>query len=783
MKRNRWIIAWLLSMMSIGLHAVTRIVDITGAGQYTSIQTAVSASSPGDTVLVYPGRYYENISIQTSGISVISLEALTGDTEYVDSTIIDGGAISWGIWVRQNSQNIAIRGFSITNCKNGLSVSSNAIATIHNCKIFQNTGYNGAGLGASFCTVYLSGVEIFNNDAYHMAGGVYINGYMGSVSVTFDPVNRCSIYNNTAGAGQDIVAHSINNDLSIPLDKFTVANPTSYYAASFRAYGNEFQLLIDAETYHHEEVNHDLYVSPIGDDANDGLSPATALKTIRTAVYRVASDSLNQKTVHILPGTYSRTANQQVFPVPLKSWVKVQGAGVDDTQIVGEMDPSYANVQYNALKVFTSFYQTHASLEDLSITTAGSNNSCAIWGYKEESLHLKNLRMHELSPDQNAVINITYAKNCLWDGIIIEDFTTDSMGFLYSDGYITGVIRNSIFRNATSTFISNEVWATPLIWIRNEGEISFENCHFDNIEMTDDDSNIMTIGYSSTLPYNNRYRLINCLFSNLHSQSRMMIMASPGYPEMDIVNCTFSGNTSDAYILMVNGNIRITNSVFYNNSPNEIAINSMPDSGESSTITIDYSLFNGGYNGIQQTPGNIINYLNSNIDTDPLFSGGDDIHSPLYYSLALGSPCINSGTPDTLGLFLPPYDLAGNYRIWNNRIDLGCYEYGSEPWVSIDDPELPAIDQLVLKQNYPNPFNPTTIIAYSLPEDSKVRLDIYNIKGQLVKSLVNAEMPAGLHSVVWNGRDMNNKAVASGVYFYRVSSPKATQTKRMLLMK
>lgn len=301
--------------------------------------------------------------------------------------------------------------------------------------------------------------------------------------------------------------------------------------------------------------------------------------------------------------------------------------------------------------------------------------------------------------------------------------------------------------------------------------------------MTDDDSNIMTIGYSSTLPYNNRYRLINCLFSNLHSQSRMMIMASPGYPEMDIVNCTFSGNTSDAYILMVNGNIRITNSVFYNNSPNEIAINSMPDSGESSTITIDYSLFNGGYNGIQQTPGNIINYLNSNIDTDPLFSGGDDIHSPLYYSLALGSPCINSGTPDTLGLFLPPYDLAGNYRIWNNRIDLGCYEYGSEPWVSIDDPELPAIDQLVLKQNYPNPFNPTTIIAYSLPEDSKVRLDIYNIKGQLVKSLVNAEMPAGLHSVVWNGRDMNNKAVASGVYFYRVSSPKATQTKRMLLMK
>ncbi len=91
--------------------------------------------------------------------------------------------------------------------------------------------------------------------------------------------------------------------------------------------------------------------------------------------------------------------------------------------------------------------------------------------------------------------------------------------------------------------------------------------------------------------------------------------------------------------------------------------------------------------------------------------------------------------------------------------------------------------ELTLKQNYPNPFNPTTTIAYNLPEAAKVRLDIYNVKGQLVKTLVNDEMPAGPHSVVWNGKDINDNAVASGVYFYRVSSPNATQTKRMLLMK
>ena len=88
-----------------------------------------------------------------------------------------------------------------------------------------------------------------------------------------------------------------------------------------------------------------------------------------------------------------------------------------------------------------------------------------------------------------------------------------------------------------------------------------------------------------------------------------------------------------------------------------------------------------------------------------------------------------------------------------------------------------------LKQNYPNPFNPTTTITYSLPEATKMRLDIYNLKGQLVKTLVNDEVSAGLHSVVWNSKDMNNADVASGVYFYRISSPNKTQTRKMLLMK
>ena len=770
MQRYRWIIAGLLCLMGMGLRAVTRIVDISGAGQYTSIQAAINASSPGDSVLVYPGRYCESVIIGTNNIYLFSQEYLTNNPDYIESTIIDGNGNSLCLRIMENIQNVLVRGFSLTHGR-GVFLYPNSLSRFENCYVFGNSSLDGAGINVGMGSIYLSGVRIYDNYAYRMGGGIYIYGYMGSVNVTFDPVNRCSIYNNTAGAGQDIVAHSINNDLSIPLEMFTVANPSSYYATAFRASGNEFELLIDAQAFHHQEINHDLYVSPEGDDANDGLSPATALKTIRTAVYRVASDSSNPKTVHILPGTYSRTANQQVFPIPLKSWVRVRGAGIEDTQVVGEMDPFYANVTNIALEVFSSFYQSHASLEDLSITSAGSDNSCAIWGFKEESLQLKNLRMHELSPDLIAIITITYASNCLWDRIIIEDCTTDGMGLLYSDGYITGIIRNSVFRNAVNTFVSNEVWGDPLVWIELGEHFLLENTVFTNLAMSDDDSQALSFGGTYTTPTQRQYTIQNCLFSNITCNERGVIFHGRDYPLMNIVNCTFAGQNGNGEALMVNGIVNISNCIFYNNRSKEIAINPMDGSGITTTLTLENNLIRNGYSDIWPWIGCTINYSDTNITGNPLFLGGDDTNDPLYYSLSAASPCINGGTPDTEDLGLLPYDLAGNWRIWDGRIDMGCYEYGSEPWVDSDDPVVPELPAPKLAA-YPNPFTVFTNLKIILPSNrcndktrvTSASIDIYNIKGQKVKSIALDPGKAGEQFSYWDGRDEAGKQCSSGVY-------------------
>jgi hypothetical protein len=90
---------------------------------------------------------------------------------------------------------------------------------------------------------------------------------------------------------------------------------------------------------------------------------------------------------------------------------------------------------------------------------------------------------------------------------------------------------------------------------------------------------------------------------------------------------------------------------------------------------------------------------------------------------------------------------------------------------------------LELSQNYPNPFNPTTTIAYTIPAQSRVQVRIYNVLGQVVKTLVDDETMPGTYQVVWDGTDNAGRPVGSGVYLYRVTANNQAEGKKMLLLK
>ncbi|HNW24693.1 MAG TPA: T9SS type A sorting domain-containing protein, partial [Candidatus Cloacimonas sp.] len=104
-------------------------------------------------------------------------------------------------------------------------------------------------------------------------------------------------------------------------------------------------------------------------------------------------------------------------------------------------------------------------------------------------------------------------------------------------------------------------------------------------------------------------------------------------------------------------------------------------------------------------------------------------------------------------------------------------------YVENEDETIPSSKEVILYKNYPNPFNPETTIVFSLPVRMPVCLEVFNVKGQLVNRLLNDTLPAGTHRIVFNGLDIKKHNIASGVYYYRITTPSGVQMRKMLLLK
>jgi hypothetical protein len=130
-------------------------------------------------------------------------------------------------------------------------------------------------------------------------------------------------------------------------------------------------------------------------------------------------------------------------------------------------------------------------------------------------------------------------------------------------------------------------------------------------------------------------------------------------------------------------------------------------------------------------------------------------------------------------------DTVGN-QVWSPLPSPGTYAaFTTNIVTDVDDDEHGVIlpYQFELSQNYPNPFNPITTIEYSLPRRSSVRVDIFNLLGQKVRTFVNREQTAGSYTITWDGTSANGQSVATGVYLYRFQAGDHVETKKMLLLK
>ncbi|MBN2185109.1 MAG: T9SS type A sorting domain-containing protein [Candidatus Krumholzibacteriota bacterium] len=160
-------------------------------------------------------------------------------------------------------------------------------------------------------------------------------------------------------------------------------------------------------------------------------------------------------------------------------------------------------------------------------------------------------------------------------------------------------------------------------------------------------------------------------------------------------------------------------------------------------------------------------------------------------------PTVSALALDTEDLF---YDIDGDVSLLSHTpFDMVYYPGSNQDHVSITaenrewfidevrmgvtDDRVPPPQDVVLHQNYPNPFNPLTTIRFDMPRSAHVKLRIYNVKGELVSTLVDQQMTEGRQEIIWNAGDSRGRKVSSGVYFYRLTAGDIVQTKKMILLR
>ncbi|HDO27172.1 MAG TPA: T9SS type A sorting domain-containing protein [Bacteroidetes bacterium] len=369
--------------------------------------------------------------------------------------------------------------------------------------------------------------------------------------------------------------------------------------------------------------------------------------------------------------------------------------------------------------------------------------------------------------------------NLMWDGFDADAVSVENdssvfdhcifeYGYGYGDGpYNSGgifalrdydklAVKNAVFRYNVAEIVTTYYPGGGAVALWNCSPL-FMNCVFhDNTA----DFGGAFMAYEDSDPV-----ISNCLFFNNNSNEEAGALLYHTNSDGLLLNCTFvnnfAGDAGGAIECYNHSSPSIINTVFWGDSAavkgNEInlVVFSHPD-------FYNCDIY-GGKDGIGGS--SLVGDFENCIDEDPLFLEMGEYP----YQIDFGSPCINAGNADTLGIFLPEYDLAGEIRISGSSIDMGAYEWN----------ETVSVNEITNEMNgfrtYPNPFVTSTTFEFVLEESAPVTIEVYNILGEKVDVIEQSTLPKGKHTIQWSPDNLT-----IGVYFVLLQAGHTIQTQKIL---
>ncbi len=831
--KNLMIVFYFLSIMNISATTINIPED------YPSINIGLIFAVDGDIILVQPGTYVENINYNGKNITIASLFLTTQDTTYISQTIIDGNQEGCVVTFESGEDSTAVlTGFTITNglnigsinesgggiaCMNSsnpsldnLIISNNSVESmfgsgggifcyssspkiknvkvvnnsadhqgggihcrwmsnpkIENVTIKNNSARDGGGIACSASSnPYLEHVNITNNSAIDntnaRGGGIYCSSsnlildnvtivnntsdnygggiYCDSSNPIFSNENRSNIHSNTIagyrGIGSDIYSFDCPS-IDVIVDTFTIINPSDYYASPIDIYS--FDILNGMEG---SLIDADLFVAVDGDDSNSGTSINEPYQTINHAIRMIYSDSLNINTIHLAEGVYSQSTNGEIFPIQWwSSYINIMGSSEDLTVLDAESSGTVIEI----------VNVTETLLKDVTITGGSANKGGGLY-CSSSTLNLENVSILNNSASYQGGGIYSNGSSLILENVnIMDNFASTYGGGIYLIYCELIMSSNQLFDNYCSDGAEEGRGGAIYMY---ESTLNLSECDILNNSANSHAGAIYMSRASADID--------KCTFVDNTSGGNVGGLYYYISDSLDITNCTFYNNTgSDSgAIRFYLGNAPnnppiIQNTICWNNSPAEILCSA---DGQPIELIVGYSDIEGGLDAIVTNNNANIIWLEGNINENPLFA--DSLNGDFH--LTFSSPCIDTGDPNS------PLDPDGT------NADMGAFYYDQPS----DIVENVIQNTSVSLNNFPNPFNPTTTISFSIQEESKIDLSIYNIKGQKIKSLLSDQIFAGDHSIAWNGEDTFGEKVGSGVYLYKLNvNGKTEAVKKCLLLK